>query len=207
MPEITGSDRTTSNLPTHIETTVRAIADMHTRHQQRASPSQRAFSFMAKMVARPRFIGFLTVALAVWIAANLSAATLGLRAWDPPPFVWLQAIVSIAVLYTTAVILIAQKREDELAALREQLTLELAILGEQKSAKTIELLETLRRDLPSVPDRFDAEAGEMAQAADPLTVADAILEKSGATVVAAVKDDLGPSPSEAEPKPPDGKWD
>ena len=38
------------------------------------------------------------------------------------------------------------KREDELATRREQLTLQLAILSEQKAAKIISLLEELRQD-------------------------------------------------------------
>ncbi len=138
------------DLPTHIETTIADIADMQARHQRRSTPSQRAFGVMASIMARARFIGAVTVFIAAWILANLFAHRLGWRAWDPPPFEWLQGMISAAALYTTMVILVAQKREDELGALREQLTLELAILGEQKSAKTIELLESLRRDLPSV---------------------------------------------------------
>ncbi|HEX4096905.1 MAG TPA: DUF1003 domain-containing protein, partial [Caulobacteraceae bacterium] len=177
-------------LPDHIETTIRAITDMHARHQRRATPSQRAFSILAQLMTRPRYLAVLTLFIAGWILANLFAARLGLRAWDPAPFNWLQGIVSAAALYTTAVILIAQRREDELGALREQLTLELAILGEQKSAKTIELIEQLRRDLPSAPDRDDPEASAMSKPADPLTVADALIEANEAVVVVAVEEEV-----------------
>ena len=43
----------------------------------------------------------------------------------------------------------AQRREDKLSELREQLTLELALSSEQKTAKVIELLEepARRQDL------------------------------------------------------------
>ena len=44
-------------------------------------------------------------------------------------------------------ILATQRREYQLAQLREQLTLELAILSEQKTAKVIQLLEESRRDM------------------------------------------------------------
>ena len=144
------------NLPSHIETTLRAISDLQARHRRRATPSQRAFSVMAGLVARPRFIGIVTLAILLWTSANLAAARFGVRPWDPPPFNWLQGVVSVAALYTTAIILIAQKREDELSALREQLNLELTILSEQKSAKTIELLEQLRLDLPSATETGSA---------------------------------------------------
>ena len=176
-----------SDLPTHIETTIGAITDMQARHQRRATPSQRAFALLAGAMARPRYIGVLTLFIAGWILANLFATKLGFRAWDPPPFEWLQGLVSAAALYTTAVILIAQKREDELGALREQLTLELAILSEQKSAKAIELLESLRRDSPAVPDRDDPEATAMARPADPLSVADALMESNEVALLTAME--------------------
>jgi uncharacterized membrane protein len=61
-----------------------------------------------------------------------------------------------------------------LASCREQLTLDLAILGEQKSAKIIELLEELRRDDPTIRNRVDHDAAAMSAPADPQAVLDAI---------------------------------
>jgi uncharacterized membrane protein len=63
-------------------------------------------------------------------------------------------------------ILITQRREDELAGHRDQLTLQLGILSEQKSAKIIELLEELRRDAPDLRNRLDPEATAMSTPAD-----------------------------------------
>ncbi len=82
----------------------------------------------------------------------------------------------------TVMILSTQRREDELAGHREQLTLQLAILGDQKAAKIIELLEELRRDHPSIHDRVDHDANAMSKPADPEAVFDAIKEsdKEGA---------------------------
>ena len=73
-------------------------------------------------------------------------------------------------------ILASQRREDQLAERRDQLTLELAILGEQKTAKVIALLEEFRRDNPRTPDRVDPEATAMAQPADPSYLIAAIEE-------------------------------
>ena len=71
-------------------------------------------------------------------------------------------------------ILSTQRRDDELASHRDQLTLELAILSDRKVAKVIELLEELRRDDPSLRKRVDHAAVEMSASADPQTVLDAI---------------------------------
>ena len=63
-------------------------------------------------------------------------------------------------------ILATQRREYQLAQLREQLTLELAILSEQETAKVIQLLKESRRDNPLIRDRVDQEAEAIAQPAD-----------------------------------------
>jgi uncharacterized membrane protein len=68
----------------------------------------------------------------------------------------------------TVLILATQRRENELASHHERLTLELAILSEQKAAKIISLLEELRQDHPR--DRVDDEAAAMSEPADPQSV-------------------------------------
>jgi uncharacterized membrane protein len=56
----------------------------------------------------------------------------------------------------------------------EQLTLELAILSEQKAAKIISLLEELRQDHPEIHNRVDHEAAAMSAPADPKSVLESI---------------------------------
>jgi head-tail adaptor len=66
----------------------------------------------------------------------------------------------------------------ELTQLNQRLTLQLAILAEQKAAKTIELLERLRKDHPAIPDHHDEEASAMAQPTSPEAVLNAIKSES-----------------------------
>ena len=77
----------------------------------------------------------LTAIAAGWISVNLLAAALGYHPIDPPPFPGLGLAVSLVSLYIVVLILATQRREYQLAQLREQLTLELAIISEQKTAK------------------------------------------------------------------------
>ena len=176
----TGDDRSaTPILPAHIEATVRAIAELHAEHHRRATPVQRVVARLTSIVGRPRFVGLLTLAIALWIGLNLGLRGLGLVAFDAPPFPWLQDVGAVLSLYITVLILITQRHDDQLSEHREQLTLELAILSEQKSAKIIELLEELRRDSPHLVDRVDHEAVAMAQPADPQAVLDAIKDTHG----------------------------
>ncbi len=171
-------------LPAHIEDTLQAIAKLHADHRQSAGRLQRVVEQLTALIGRPRFIAAMTVVVALWIGGNLLTALTGGTAWDPPPFSWLQGGLGLLALYVTVLILTTQRREDQLAGYREQLTLELAILGEQKSAKIIALLEEMRRDSPTLHDRVDEEAAAMAVAADPQAVLDAIKETEEAPLAA-----------------------
>jgi uncharacterized membrane protein len=126
------------------------------------------------LLGRPGSLGVVTVIVIGWVGLNLLAAALGYRAVDPPPFSGLAGATSLTSLYLVVLILATQRREDQLAQHREQLILELALLGEQKTAKVIELLEEFRRDNPLIHNRIDQQADAMAQPADPQQVLDAI---------------------------------
>ena len=109
-----------------------------------------------------------------WSAGNVLAMAAGHRPIDPPPFAWLALASSITALCVTVLILTAQRRDDELAQHREQLTLELAILSDRKLAKIIELLEESRRDNPLLDNRVDRAAEDMARPADPESIAEVV---------------------------------
>jgi uncharacterized membrane protein len=167
-------------LPPHIEETVRAIAALHADHHRQATRLQRLVDRLTALVGQPRFIVGLTAAILLWTGLNVGAGSLRLPAVDPPPFNWLSLAVSMGAFYVTAMILSTQRRENALGQLREQLTLELAILSEQKTAKIIDLIEELRRDSPLLPDRHDPEAEALAAPADPVSVLEAIRETQAA---------------------------
>ncbi len=169
-------DVSTPILPTHIEETIRSIAELHAAHHRDATSMQRLVDRITAFVGRPRFVGILSAAVFLWVAVSLVVILLGYRSPDPPPFAWLSDLVTLTALYITVLILATQRRQDQLAQNREQLTLELAVLSEQKAAKIIELLEELRRDSPSLRNRVDAEADAMSVPANPQAVLEAIKE-------------------------------
>ena len=120
----------TAILPAHIETTVAAIARLHAEHHKRASPFQRFTEALTAKVGQTSFVGWLTVVVVGWIVINLLIRLNGHQPLDDPPFALLELVVSLAALFMTALILSTQRRDDEMARHREQLTLELAILSD-----------------------------------------------------------------------------
>jgi uncharacterized membrane protein len=169
-------DGGTDVLPSHIESTLAAITRLHDTHRRGASPVHRAVEGVTLFVASPGFAGLIAAVVVVWTGANSLAPAFALKPIDPWPFNGLEGIAGVTALFMTVFILITERRENELSELRGQLTLELAMLSEQKTAKLISLIEELRRDMPTVPDRADQEAEDLSRPADPEAVLEALRE-------------------------------
>jgi uncharacterized membrane protein len=117
----------------------------------------------------------------VWILGDVLLRMLGRAHFDSPPFPYLQDAVSAAALFTTILILGAQRQEDRLAENRARLTLQLADVSEQKIAKIIEMLEEQRRDGRHLDDRVDEEARAMSERTDPQAMIDAMKDAHAKT--------------------------
>jgi uncharacterized membrane protein len=162
------------DLPAHVEETIAQIAELHTAHYREAAAAQRFVTFATATFARPRTLVAIAIAIAAWLALNVWLEAHGRLAPDPFPFPLLSFMVSTLALFVAAMVLIAQRHDDELATRREQLTLEVAILAERKTAKIIALLEEFRRNDPHQSDRRDHIAEALAEPADPQVVLEAI---------------------------------
>ena len=175
VPQPFNPQDATPILPAHMSDTISAIAKLHADHERAASPIQRLIERTTEWLGKPRFLGEFTLFVAGWVSiVGLQMKFYG-SSFDPPPFNLLQGILTVLAVYITALILSTQRRAGQLASHREQLTLELATLAEQKSAKTIALLEEIRRDNPLLPNRLDEDADAMAQTADPESVLRSII--------------------------------
>jgi uncharacterized membrane protein len=163
-------------LPAHIEDTVRSIAELHVQHYRETSLYQRIIDGLTAQVGRPAFVGVITSVIALWVGCNLLLPQLHALPFDPAPFYWLQGLVTTTALYIAVLILTTQRRENLLAEHRAQLTLEISMVNEQKTAKLIEMIEQLRRDNPMIENHLDPEAIAMSRPADPQAMFEAIRE-------------------------------
>lgn len=159
-----------------ISQNIGAVQDFYAREQQKISRSQRALEHLSRVIGQPRFIALTIAIVVMWMFANLLFVRLGLAAFDPAPFFWLQGVVGLTSLLATTVVLIKQNRLAGLAEQRAHLDLKVTLLTEQKAAKLIDLLEELRRDLPNVKNRHDPEASALQQAMNPAKVLAALDE-------------------------------
>ena len=181
-----------NGLSSHIDETIASLVALRQTHRKAAAPLQRLVSHLTDGLSRPRTVLVLTGLVVAWIALNLTLPLTGHVAIDPPPFFWLDGALSLVSVYMLFLVLASQRNESQLERRRELLSLELAVRGEEKTAKVIALIEELRRDLPQVRDRIDEEAVSMAKPADTASVIAVIAEKP--TEAELVETDPEPQP-------------
>ena len=162
------SDKTqVESVPEHISQNIDSILAFYRREEKKISDSQRLLEKVGGFMGRPSYLAYVLSLVAIWVVTNGLSEGLGFAALDPPPFFWLQGVVSLSALLTTTVVLIAQNRESKLEKQRLHLELQVNLLTEQKTTTIIRLLEELRHDLPMVKDRHDPQATEMQKPMDP----------------------------------------
>jgi uncharacterized membrane protein len=77
-----------------------------------------------------------------WIGINAGIVP-GLRAFDPFPFSFLTFVVSLEAIFLSLFILMSQNRATRQADARAHLDLQINLLAEQESTKTLQLLQRL----------------------------------------------------------------
>jgi uncharacterized membrane protein len=156
----------------HAET----IAALRARAEQQMSTSQRFVESFTANIGRPSSIAMLLALIALWIAWNVAEGRNGGHAADPPPFFWLQGVIALYAALITTFVLATQNREKRHGEQRAYLELQINLLAEQKTAKVIQLLEELRRDMPTVRDRVDHQADAMQMPVDTAAVMNVLEE-------------------------------
>ena len=142
----------------------------------RPRPCASAAAGLASVTARPGALMIVLVLVLVifWMIGDYAAERAGVTALEEAPFPELGLILTVIALLVALLILTTQRHEQALAEKRSQLTLQIAILSERKTARLIGMLDDLRIALPSVPSHRDPEAEEMAKPADPIATMELI---------------------------------
>lgn len=169
-------DTTVQNL---IEDNIAVNEILQRQAEESLTRLHRPIEQIGALVGRPVFVAsFLTLCL-LWMLGNLAVKWGGSAPWDEPPFYWMQGMFGLLGLLVATTVLVAQARQGQISEQRAQLALQVALLTEQRSAKLIELLEELRRDLPNVHNHHDPEAAVMMQASDPEAIVEALTALKG----------------------------
>ncbi len=147
-----------------IEQAVRVIAEIRAEGIREAPNSQAGIERLTRSIGRPWLAYAVALFIALWVGGDAIWAHVDGHPFDPAHLPWLQLVASLFSLAIAILILVTENHQGMIAERRAAVTLQIALVSEQKIAKVIELLERLRRDDPSVPNHRDEQATRMAEA-------------------------------------------
>ncbi len=154
------------------------------RSQPGVSRAQRAIERISAIVGSPAYFGVTSTFIVGWALVNAWGVHAGWRHVDPPPYSWLQGIVSSNALLLTIAVLIRQNRMAKMAEHRSHLDLQINLLTEQKISQTLQLVDEMHRSLKNIHGASPGQPGdkieEMSKPADPHAILDAIQKQQGA---------------------------
>jgi uncharacterized membrane protein len=135
---------------------VEAVAQLEAADRARQTAAERFSDAIAQMAGTTWFVGFHVVWFTAWIAWNTGRVS-GWRPIDPFPFSFLTLVVSLEAIFLTLFVLISQNNLTRQSERRAHLDLQINLLAEQESTKTVELLERIARQL-HLPVPADCES-------------------------------------------------
>lgn len=133
-----------SNGEAEIESNIRKVTEIEARQRQNRTAGERISEGIASFAGSMAFIYIHIVWFGGWILANSVAP---FEAFDPFPYTFLTLIVSLEAIFLSTFILISQNHETKLAERRNHLDLQINMLAEQESTRTLELLQLIAQKI------------------------------------------------------------
>lgn len=128
----------------------RPLVDWHAAATQRFTRGERAADLLRNGMGSWRFVFTFLAGMAVWAVLNSGAS-----AWDPYPFILLNLFLSMLAGLQGAILLIAAKRQDTIAAALSQHDLETNVAAKREIEELMEINRTqleLLRELRTLLD-------------------------------------------------------
>ena len=172
-------DRRTQNASTtsHVDEAIDAVAELEHAAQEAMSRNQRWIENVTQRIGTPLTLNAVVAFVVLWIVANLIVLRASGTTFDPPPFVWLQGIMTLSGLLIAILILTTANRVAQIDTQRAKLDLQINLLNERRTAKLLKMLDAVRRDSPALPTHDDPEVHQLAEPTNTLDVAQAIEDR------------------------------
>ena len=150
-----------------INENIQTIVELHKRAENEVSRQQRTIEDITDFLGRPTFLFIILAFVSLWIIVNTLLIKFGFSSFDPPPFIWLQGILTLGALLQATMILITQNREDVMTERRTQLDLQVSLIIDQKMSKLLTMVDQLRQVHPDLENGTDPEVEVLKKTVDP----------------------------------------
>ena len=145
------------------EQNVRSIADLEQAAKAQLTTADLVADRITRFCGSMPFVWVHVIWFIGWIVGN---TVLPIKAVDPYPFSFLTLVVSLEAIFLSTFIMISENRQERIEERRSHLDLQINLLAEQESTKTLRLLEMIAKHL-GITDTDDPDIDVLAQATRP----------------------------------------
>jgi uncharacterized membrane protein len=152
------------------------VAKLEERLLQERNTIERIGDAIGSFAGSMAFVALHVIVFTFWFLVNTKVIP-GFTAFDPYPFIFLSMTVSVETVLLSTFVLMKQNREAKRAERRQQLTLQIDLLAEQETTKTLQLLQRICEHLGIEGVNRDSEATILSQETAVDQLADELKDK------------------------------
>lgn len=160
--------------PPEVQSNIISITDLEKAQRENRSLGEKISDAIAAFCGSMVFVYVHIIWFGGWIIVNSLIPGL---TFDPFPYTFLTLVVSLEAIFLSTFILISQNHETQLTERRNHLDLQINMLAEQESTKTLELLRAIAEKVGV--DIDDPEIEDLLEPMDPKKLVDQIVAASG----------------------------
>ena len=139
-----------------VRKNVAAIVEMQRKQAAGRTVQDRLAAAMTDFSGSMAFVYIHAVWFGLWVLLNIGILRVPyVTEFDPYPFGLLTLVVSLEAIFLSTFVLIAQNNLSALSERRAELDLHVNLLAEQKTAKVLELLDHIARQLNTMHGQFN----------------------------------------------------
>jgi len=183
-----------------VRKNVAAVSDLQRKEVEGRTVQDRLAAHITNFSGSMTFVYLHAIWFGFWFILNVGVLHVPyVTEFDPYPFGLLTVVVSLEAIFLSTFVLIAQNNLSALSERRAELDLHVNLLAEQKTAKVLDLLDKIARELDTMHSRFnytpDAETEALKQSPEPHEVL-GVMEEVLKDGVTGVKQETGKLSSE-----------
>jgi uncharacterized membrane protein len=130
-----------SNIDLETKKNISKIIEIEVAQKGTRTAGERIAEAIAAFCGSMTFVWVHVLWFGTWIIVNAIPG----RAFDPFPYTFLTLVVSLEAIFLSTFILISQNHDTRMTERRNHLDLQINLLAEQESTKTLELLRLVAR--------------------------------------------------------------
>jgi uncharacterized membrane protein len=146
-------------VPTPVRQNVDSVAQVEREFARRRSTLDRVSDVISAFTGSIQFIAAHVLFFAAWIVFN----TFVVSTFDPYPFVFLNLVLAVEAVFLGTFVLMSQNRQNRQSDQWAHVVLQVSLLAEQESTKTLELLRHICDRLGLQETARDQELTQMIQ--------------------------------------------